>query len=102
MTVFDIQTLILGWATLCTVGLAGVGALSLVRGLRRPTPPAGAVEAARPTPEEAARLLAPRPEPIDLWQGLRRSRAALVGRLERVLRGRQELDAVTLGQVYKS
>ncbi len=96
MSGLDIQTLILGWVALCSAALAVVAALGVARWLGRPTPAAPAAEAKRLAPEGAA---PPHPEPIDLRQGLRRTRAALMGRLERVLRGRQELDAATLGEI---
>lgn len=96
MTVLDIQTLILGWVALCSAGLAVVGGLSVARWPRRPARRAAALEAAGPARELAA---APHPEPIDLRQGLRKTRAALMGRLERVLRGRQELDAGVLAEL---
>jgi len=90
----DIQTLILGEVALCSAGLVVVTALGLLRWARRPL-----VEGAKPPLAQEVPVPPVRPEPIGLREGLRKTRAALVGRLERVLRGRQELDAAILEQI---
>jgi fused signal recognition particle receptor len=97
----EIQTLILGWVALCLAGLAVVSALALVpfvrKGAAGPSParPVEAIEAppARPVPVPAP------PEPVDLREGLRKTRAALAGRLERLLRGRRQLDGGLVEEV---
>jgi fused signal recognition particle receptor len=70
----------------------------------RALPPERAVPAAPPPPEPVA-VPAPAPAPAparaapDLRGGLRKSRLALVGRIEALLRGRPALDAATLSEV---
>jgi len=96
-----------GAAAALAAALALVIAFARARRSRPPRP-----EAARPReapvalapPEGAVPVAAPQPEPVaraatDWRAGLRRTRGAITGRLESLLRGRASLDEQTLSEV---
>ena len=97
MSSVGIQLLIEGVALACAMGLAGIAVIGAARVIR------GTAASARAAKASAA-AGAPREgiepsEPGDLRQGLRRTREALVGGIERILRGRSELDPAFLEEL---
>ena len=88
-----------------SAGALAILAFGYPRAVAAAAPRAGARGGAGPAPEHSTHAVpaapAPRPAPprADLRGGLRKSRFALVGRIEALLRGRPALDAATLGEV---
>jgi len=82
-----------GGAVVATVALA----IGFVRIWREPPPGAEALPA-ESAPAEPAPLP---PRPADVRKGLARTRSALFGKLEDLLRGRAELDAETVDEIER-
>jgi fused signal recognition particle receptor len=107
MAPLNVELLVEVWIALCLLAAAasfGLGFRRALRGRRAaalpaPEVPAPAVaELALPEPVPEA-VPEPLPEPPDLRSRLGKTRNALVGRIESLLRGRPELDAETLEEV---
>lgn len=90
-----IQFVIVGLASLCTLGLLTVALL----GVRRVTRAAGSESRIAPVQRPRGARPTTKPEPPDLRQRLSRTREALIGRLDRLLAGRPELDAALLEEI---
>jgi fused signal recognition particle receptor len=99
VTGVEIQYLIEGFAAVCVIALAAVGALGMYRVAAKRSQEPQLAPPPRPARREVPVERPPVPKPVDLREGLRKSRAALVGRLEQLLKGRPELDAALLEEI---
>ncbi len=106
MSGIPIELLLTLWVGVCAAGALGSAALGLVRGRvvpRSPERSRAADAVSQPAGREAAPAARPSEvqalAPPDLGRGLRRTRGALIGRLEQLLRGRTVLDADLFDQV---
>ena len=90
MSGIPIELLLTLWVGVCAAGALGSVAIGL---LRRRAADAVSVTAAREAAPAARASELQTAAPADLGQGLRRTRGALIGRLEQLLLGRTALDA---------
>ena len=82
MSLVSVELLLIGFAAACLLGLAGAALLAMPRAVRESN--ARLADSAAVAPPRSVTPAAPAP---DLRAGLRKSRSALVGRLERLLSG---------------
>ena len=111
MSGIPIELLLALWVGVCAAGALGSAALGFLRArsvsqsrAQSPARSAAADAVSEPAPREVAPVARPLQAPAaapDLRQGLRRTRGALIGRLEQLLRGRTALDADLFDQVEK-
>jgi fused signal recognition particle receptor len=105
VSVPEFELILVGLAIVCGVAAAALGLVGFVFKRDQIAPrasAAAAVEAPTAAPVEApAREEPPAAAPADMRSGLAKTRSAILGRLEELLRGKSELDASTVDELER-